>query len=263
MLPLIALQLTIAGLIFSALIIAVELGFRRGAARRAQGEKDDHLSTIQGALLGLLALLLGFSFAGASSRFIERQDILVREANAVASAYARADALPEAPRAEVRAVLRAYTEDRMALFRDVSKRSEPEIISRLDRHHEAAWRIAVAESRQDRALLALLLPALDQISDLLNLREAASRRHLPFAVLALLLGSAAVSMFAVGHGQGLSGHRSRTSVVALAVLVAACLWITVDLDHPRLGLIRISPAPLESLLESMNADQPATPAPIS
>jgi hypothetical protein len=34
---------------------------------------------------------------------------------------------------------------------------------------------------------------------------------------------------------------------ALAVLVAAALWTTIDLDNPRAGLIQLSDAPLEHL----------------
>lgn len=116
MIPIIQ-DISIAAGLLLLLLVALEAGFRIG--RRATGGADASLSSqvgaIQGALLGLLGLLLAFSFAAAGARFLERQDLIVQEANAIGTAYLRADLLDEPHRSELRAALRRYTENRIEI----------------------------------------------------------------------------------------------------------------------------------------------------
>src|SRR5271156_5184827 len=94
-------------------IIAIEIGFRRGRAVR-EGLDDptkSQLSTLQGAVIGLLALLLAFSFAMAEGRFDARQSLVVEEANAIGTAYLRSQLLPEPYRDEIKNSLRGYLSD--------------------------------------------------------------------------------------------------------------------------------------------------------
>ncbi|MBL8991455.1 MAG: hypothetical protein JNJ48_07745 [Phycisphaerae bacterium] len=226
------------------LLGSVEAGFRVGLWKRRLRESDSHLGTVQAALLGLLALLLGFAFSGAMSRFIDRQDVLVREGNAMGTAYLRADLLPEPEREMLRASLRRYADDRIVLFQTIATADAAAVTARLAAHHAAAWAAATAGVRAQPVTAALVLEPLNEIIDLLAVRNAATKRHMPALVLALLLGCAAVSMYEVGFGQGLAGRRNRTEIVSLALLIAVALWVTIDLDFPRVGLVRMSDQPL-------------------
>jgi hypothetical protein len=78
-------------------------------------------------------------------------------------------------------------------------------------------------------------------------RLAAARKHLPLPVMSLLIGCSALSIGVIGFGCGLSGQRSRMMTGALVLLITATLWITVDLDHPRAGLLQLNDAPLAEL----------------
>src|SRR5688500_15183798 len=105
------------------LLAAVEAGYWIGRRRVAAAQDGapgggGQVGAIQGAMLGLLGLLLGFSFAGAASRFIERQDLIVQEANAIGTAYLRADVIPEPHASELRQGLADYVAHRL----DASKR---------------------------------------------------------------------------------------------------------------------------------------------
>ena len=87
----------IAVVLFALLLLCVEVGFRLG--RRAKASFDEptktQIGTIQGAILGLLGLLLGFSFAMAASRFEVRKQLVIDEAYAIGTAALRGAATPD------------------------------------------------------------------------------------------------------------------------------------------------------------------------
>jgi hypothetical protein len=249
-------ELLIAAALFLGMLAAAEGGYRFGVRRRQDRETDPNHAAVLGAVLGLLALLLGFAFAGATSRFIERQGIIVSEANAIGTAALRADLLPDAARAEMRSGLRAYTQDRLTLFHETNAAASVEIERQLAKRHAEMWDVAIASVKANPAITNAVLPPLNEIIDLLAVRDAASHKHLPMPVLFLLTACALVALFSVGQSQGLVGSHRRSSVFALAFLVAGSLWITIDLDHPRRGLIRMSAVPLETALDALSHEAP-------
>ena len=106
----IAKDLSVAAGLVVLLLAALEAGFRAGrrAASEADGRSSGQVGAVQGALLGLLGLLLAFSFAAAGGRFLEKQDLIVQEANAIGTAWLRADLLEEPHRSELRAALQRF-----------------------------------------------------------------------------------------------------------------------------------------------------------
>jgi hypothetical protein len=231
-----------------ALVLALELGFRAGREHGAQSEAGGgQVGAIQGAVLGLLGLLLAFSFAAAGSRFLERQDLIVDEANAIGTAYLRADLLDAVHGGELREALKRYTEQRLAISRDMRTRLTAAALAEVDRLHERIWNAAVAGVAERPAAMLGVLPPVNEVIDLHSTRLAAGRKHLPALVLVLLIASSLLSVAVMGYGCGLGGERRAPLTVALTLLIATSLWITIDLDHPRGGLIQLSDAPLQSL----------------
>ena len=98
------------------ILLSVEGGWRLGNTRRqrAEHEKDAPIDAIVGAMLGLLAFLLAFTFGMSASRFDARRQLVLQEANAIGTAYLRADMLPEPQRSEIRNQLREYATLRVA-----------------------------------------------------------------------------------------------------------------------------------------------------
>lgn len=246
-------QIGLATFILATVFGAAELGFRFG--RRFRKQKDVHfpLGAVQGGSLGLLGLLLGFAFSGASARFLERQDILTAEANAIGTAYLRADLLPPAAGDLVRRELRGYLEDRLTLFAELSRDNATQLNDNLEARHHAMWSAAIEAVRDNPPLAALVLPPLNEVIDLLASRNAAAARHLPIPVLGLLIASAAISMTVIGYGAGATGNRHTSIVGALALLISVSLWVTIDLDHPRIGLIRVNDRALADLAETIDS----------
>ena len=245
------LEMAVGLSIYLGLFVSVEIGYRLVKVL-GKGESDKaQIGTMQAAVLALLGLLLGFSFAGAASRFIERQDLIVAEANAIGTAYLRADLLDEPSRESLRAALRTYTDERIALFRELRPAPAAEIQQRLRDQHTTMWRAAIQGVRdQPQFALAVLAPVNDVI-DLDATRAAAARRHLPILVLGLLIVCAVIGVMTIGFGCGLAKKRHITMTSALVFLIGSALWTTIDLDHPRRGLITMKATSLIETREGM------------
>lgn len=245
------LPIVIAMSLVCGLLLASELGFRLGSYRPRSDVHMPQIGAVQGAALGLLGLLLGFSFAGASGRFSDRQQLIVSEANAISTAWLRADVLPSGARDELRGLLRPYAHERLMLTEHLRGHDEASIRARLLSLQGRIWQLATDAARETPAVTIAVLPPLNEMFDLLSTYEAATRRHLPALVLALLIGCAMIGTVSIGYGNGLSGHRHALMTTAFNLLVAMSLWATIDLDYPRRGLIRTDLTPLIEVRESM------------
>lgn len=240
--------LTAAG-IFALLLIALEAGFVMG--RRTTTDPDaragGQIGAVQGAILGLLGLLLAFTFGAAGGRFIERQDLIVQEANAIGTAYLRTDLLDEPYRSELRAALKRYTEHRIDASSRLRAGVEPATLAEVERLHARIWSAAIAGvTAKSSVIMGVLIP-INEVIDLHATRLAAGRKRLPPIIMALLMACSLLAVGVTGYVCGMGGRRRAPLTVALAFLIGAALWITVDLDNSRAGLLQLSDAPLKAL----------------
>lgn len=210
---------------------------------------------IQGAILGLLGLVLGFSFSGAMGRFVDRQDALAIEANAIETAYERMDLLPNGEL--VRQHLREYAALRLELFREIRPRSAAAITERMLDRQEAARAVALEGVRQSPQFAALVIPGLEAVGDEFVRRTAFDRRHLPSEMVLVLILSSCLSMGTIGYGFGLVERQRLGPAMALAALIAITLFVTIDFDRPRRGFISLDGTPLENAVRTMNRGAPA------
>ncbi|MFG0317269.1 MAG: hypothetical protein ACF8XB_08355 [Planctomycetota bacterium JB042] len=235
--------------LFGLLLFSLEAGFRAGRRSLDESEASSigQVGAIQGAVLGLLGLLLAFSFAAAGARFLERQDLIVQEANAIGTAFLRASLLDEPHRTELRGALQRYTEHRVALSAQLREGLPDGALDEVERLQGKIWRAAEeGVTARPVTMLAVLSPVNDVI-DMHSTRIAASRKHLPSLVIWLLIACSVVAIAVIGYGSGLGGRRRAPLTVALVALVGTCLWITFDLDLPRSGFLKLSDAPLATL----------------
>jgi len=230
-------------------LLSLEAGYRLGL-RASSGEDQraaGQVGAIQGAILGLLGLLLGFSFAAAGARFLERQDQIVAEANAIGTAYLRADLLDEPHRSALLGALQRYTEHRLEVSSRLRSGFLPGDLAEVERIHGAIWDAAMAGVTARPASMLGVLPPVNEIIDLHSTRVAAVIKRLPLLVMGLLIGCSGLAMGVIGYGSGLGGRRRALLTVPLATLVVTSLWVTIDLDRPRAGLLQLSDAPLKDL----------------
>jgi hypothetical protein len=193
----------------------------------------------------LLGLMIAFTFSGASGRFDGRRKLVVEEANDIGTAWLRIDLLPTEAQAPLRELFRRYLDSRLDTYRK-AKGAEMamEEYGRSTKLQGEIWAMAVAACHDAPKPQAgmLLLPALNQMIDITTTRLMATRTHPPGIVFVLLvalaLAGALLAGFAMAEGKG----RSWVHILAFATVLATTVWITIDLEYPRLGLIRVDAA---------------------
>jgi hypothetical protein len=190
-------------------------------------------------------LLLGFTFSGATSRFEAHRQLVVKEANAISTAYLRLDELPAPSQTEMRRLFRDYLDARLRVQRrlpdlNVAKR-EMERSSQLE---QEIWSRAVAGSRLDASQNSarLLLPALNAMFDVATERAVAFQAHLPPLIFYLLMFIALMSALLAGYSMAKRKSRSLLHMLLYAGCIAATIYAVTDLEYPRVGLIRVDGA---------------------
>ena len=244
--------LVVLGLI-AGVFAAHEIGFRLGSLTGPADERfDRQVALIQASTGALVAFLVAFAFSGAASRFIDRADIIVKEANALGTAYLRADVIAEPHRSELKAALKEYAGDRVKLLsRDQRDQIVP-LLAKVGGLHERMWRSVIKGTQDNAPLMAVVLPPINEVIDLHSIHLAMARRHLPIPIMAVLLGTAAIGFGLMGFGNGRVGRRFSVIDSVYGVALAIALWMTIDLDYPGIGIIRVSTLSFVETLAAMN-----------
>jgi hypothetical protein len=250
----------IAVALLVAMVAAIEAGFRYG--RRHSHEANDatrtHVNTIQASTLGILALLLGFTFSLALQRHDGRSEAVVAEANAIGTAWLRSQLLPPAVRDEVRTLMRRYLDVRVQAS-DLSVVQGPErqrLLVEAGKLQDALWAQArrAAELDPNPVTSGLFIPALNDLIDSYGRRDASLDRHVPELVLLLLFATFLLTGSTVGYGAGLAGHRPSLASHVLVLLIVVLVFIILDLDRPRRGFIEVSQKSLIDLQATMRPE---------
>jgi hypothetical protein len=252
----------ITGLLLALLLIAAEFGFRRGRRVAAQfsAATRSELATLQAALGGLLALLLAFTFAMATARFESRKQLVIEEANAVATATLLAKMQTAPYRQTARDLLRQYLDQRLiACEVAVGSPALREADARLANLQQELWQVALRAAAKNPNVVptGLFINSLGAVFDARAKRDAERDNHVPETVLLLLFLIAILTMELVGYGCGLAGHRHFGAMIAVALAITLVILIIIDLDRPLRGLIRVSQQNMIDLRQSL--DQPDLP----
>jgi hypothetical protein len=232
--------LLVSGLI-AGILIAHELGFRLGSLVRGADEPfDREVALVRASTAAVVAFLVGFAFSGAASRFTARVDVIVKEANALSTAYLRADAIAEPQRGELRAMLREYTADRVQLLSREHQDKIESLLAKAGNLQERMWGSVIKATQNDAPLMAVVLPTINEVIDLHSTHLAMARRHLPVPIMVALLGTAAIGVGLLGFGNGRAGRRFSLLDSVYGIVLAVALWMTIDLDYPGIGTIGLS-----------------------
>ena len=239
-------SLLISGILFASMLIAIEVGYLLGRCNEARINESSrtHVGAIQASLLGVLALLLGFTFSLSLQRFDNRSQAVVDEANAIGTSYLRAQLLPAAMRPEVQTLLRHYVDLRVkagAISLDKEEQRDV-MIAKTNKVLDDLWGYARRAAEEDgRPMTAgLFIQSVNDLIDSYGRRDAALNRHVPELVLFLLYGTFLLTGGVVGYAAGVGGHRPSFVTYILVMLIVVLTFIIVDLDRPRRGLIRVS-----------------------
>jgi len=253
-----------------AIVIAViETGYRLGRRTPGAATDDDskaHINATQSSTLGILALLLAFTFSLSLQRFDTRSDAMVDEANAIGTAYLRAQMLPVPLRDETLALLREYVDVRVraGTLSIVEEEQWEPLMARAGELQTALWDRArhAAELNPNPVPSGMFVQATNDMIDSFGRRDAALNRHVPEVVLFLLLGTFLITGAIVGYSGGVVGRRPPLVSFAMVGLIVVLVFVILDLDRPRRGVIVVSEKNMLDLQASMKAEARAivTPA---
>ena len=237
-----------AFLLLPLMLLLLEFGRRFHLVHKAPVESP----AIENAIFALFGLLLAFTFSGAVARYDAHRQLVVEESNDIGVAYLRLDLLPATAQPELRQLFRDYTTSRLHLYDTVS----PEISPVTERLQREIWQKSVAASAAPGANVdagKLLLPAINAMIDITATRQVAFYLHPPAVVFLLLFAFSGGSAFLAGYSMNLRS-RSWFHMFALALAVTLTIYATLEIEYPRLGLIRLADTDrtLIELRDSMN-----------
>ncbi len=237
---------------FLLMMTATEVGFRLGCKfeARAPASIKTQISTVEAAILGILALLLGFTMSMAVSRFDLRRQLMLDEANAIGTSYLRAQLLPAPQGPEVTSLLRRYINLRVQYGTAGNELAQVDSLhAQTGQLQTQLWTQLVAYAQQDPSPVrtGLLLQSMNQAFDLEAARWMAFQNRVPESVIYVngVLGLLAAML--VGYTFGVNGRRNLFSMTLLALSITLVLAVITDLDRPRSGFIRASQQPMIDL----------------
>jgi hypothetical protein len=239
----------------AGMFLCSRLGYYLGL-RQADGV-DSQFAVIETATLGLVALLLAFTFQIAMSRFEEGRQLIVEEANAIGTAYLRIDVLDPSDQPEVRDLFRTYVDARLQLYATVAAGGDPgHEIAQTRKLQDRLWKSASAAAKRATTPYAaiLLITPINTMIDVTTSRFVNYRTRTPALVKGLLFALAIISSLVIGYAMGAGRHRGTIPAAVFAVVISAVIYTILDLDSPRYGLIRLDAAAqaLQDVRKSMN-----------
>jgi len=251
-------SLVFTSALFLGMLLFGEIGRRIGVRRIARD--PDGASTgvgpIDGAVFGLMGLLVAFTFSGASARFDVRRQLIIEETNDIGTAYLRLDLLRAEARIELQESFRQYVEKRLSVYRKLPNIEAARVeLAEAANLQQEIWSQAITACREAEAPQAamLLLPALNAMFDITTTRTMAAQMHPPTIVFVMLFGAALASALLAGYGMAGAKSRNWVHTLSFAALITIAVYVILDLEFPRLGLIRIDTfdQALVELLDSM------------
>lgn len=238
------LAIVFSALIFSGILACMRIGWHVGRKRLQTLGEDGQagLGAIDGAVFGLMGLLVAFTFTGAASRFNDRRDLVTQHVNAIGTAWLRLDLLAEPGREKARNGFRHYVDTQMEIVRNAGDPPAAHAgATRLASIQEEIWKTLVQETKTDKSLplAQVVLPPANDMFDLSTSRYMAAQQHPPPAVFVMLGILVLVSGLLAGYGMAKAERQSTLHLFGFAAIMALSVYLILDIEYPRLGLVRI------------------------
>jgi hypothetical protein len=234
----------------------MEIGFRMGRWHQkiGRGSIKEFVGIIDAPILALLGLLIGFTFFGAAERFDRRRDLIVEETNHIGTAYLRLDLLRPEDRDALRTLFREYLDSRIrtyAVLPDV--RAAMAEYDRSQQLQSEIWGQAVAAAQKTGTAYATiqLVPALNAMIDITTTRVAVTQFHPPRIVFVMLAVLALIAAMLAGYQMSAAACRSWFHGLLFVITFTVAMYVILDLEYPRLGMIRVDPA--DALLKDLRS----------
>lgn len=240
----IILSILFAAGLFGGVLVCLRVGWRIGRKRLQTLGEDGQagLGALDGAVFGLMGLLIAFTFTGAATRFDARRSLVTQHVNAIGTAWLRLDLLAEPEREKARDGFRRYVDTQMEI---VENSGDEEAVlagmARLSSIQQEIWETLVHAVRNDKSLplTQAVLPPANEMFDLSTTRFMAAQQHPPVAVFLMLGLLVLVSGLLAGYGMAKAERQSTLHLFGFAAIMALSVYLILDIEYPRLGIVRI------------------------
>jgi hypothetical protein len=235
----------------AAMLASWVVGWRRGRSMPLEPGEDPGTKFID-ASMAILGLLLAFTFAMTLGRHDQRRLTVVAESNAIGDFYTCATLLKEPHRSRLQDVTREYAR----FLLDTPQETLDEVAEKNATQKclglQARMTGIVSEAIADGTPIAIpLTNTLNEVTSANASRLAAYQERLPWSIVLLLFLSSLAPSYLIGEKQGASHRAHISGSLSFIVLVTLVIFVTLDLNQPRRGLIRVSQQSLARVLQSM------------
>lgn len=242
-------------------LAAVEAGVRLAntAITRQSQDPEGPLGTVVGAVLGLLAFILAFTFILASTRFDTRKQLVLDSANSLSTTYLRAGLLPDHQKREVRRLLLDYVESVL----DVKSTNVPMVLKRVEDIQDKLWQQTESLSQvdMDSELRSLFVTSLNETLDLHSSRKTVALDYrIPSTIWLAVFALMAVSMVIVGYQVGMSRSRRLRGMPIMVLAFSLVIVMIADMDRPITGHFTVNQQPLIDVRDMIRKNPPAVAA---
>ena len=202
--------------------------------------------------MALLGLLLGFTFSMSLGRHEQRRATVVSDSNSIGDFYACASLLKEPYRSQLQAAIADYARHRLAVARGPSAEENLQrALSEVGEMHSRMTQVVAAAVADGTPIAVSLAGTLNGVTSSNASRLAAYRDRLPWSIVLLLFVASIIPAFLMGQQQGVSQRPHLSGTIGFILLVTLVTYVTLDLNQPSGGLIRVSQEPIERLVKSV------------
>jgi hypothetical protein len=232
--------------LFVGMLLLLEVGRQFSRRRVLHQVEDQHLGVIEGAMFALFGLLVAFTFSGAALRFQEKRMLISEEANAIGTAYLRVQLLPGEAQPGLHKLFRRYVDSRLDTYRKMPDIRAAELeLANSKKLQDEIWNQAVTASRAKDShpdAGKLLLPALNAMIDITTTRTMSLQAHPPVIIYVLLFALGLICSLLVGFRLAANKRRSWLHIFAFTLITVVVVYVILDIEYPRAGLIRLQAA---------------------
>lgn len=234
--------------LFVLMIISISLGGFLAKHHRRQADYQENAAntTIDNTVFGLLAFLLAFTFGMSATRFDARRQAIINEANAIGTAILRADLYPDSDRVVMRQYFKGYLDAKVSFIKVGADLKRVDSSEEVMAYYSALlWQRAIAFSKKPNVSFVIstqMIPALNAMFDAASTTRNHEILHVPQSIVVMLFVVSVIAAFILGYISIGKGHFDWFIGIGFCVLISVVIFITLDLDRSRRGLIRLDAA---------------------
>lgn len=238
---------------FVLLLLAFEGGYRFGRWRKSvQLQEAKVAEPMVAGIFGLLTFVLVFTFNIASNRYGDRKMNVVNDANAITTAFLRADLVSDPQRSAIKKALIAYTE----ILANLEKYDDQQALrNRLKTMQLRMWKaLAGLSAKGHTPLNSALATALNTAFEIHSKRVYASiYNRFSDRVWYIITVISVLSFLMLGIRAGFSDNKSYITLLPFVLAISVMVYLIGDLDIPQAGIFKVSQQPMLDALSTIRS----------